>query len=119
MRPITNVATVLGPAALLLVPKCPLCLLPLLAAAGIAAPPNRVLNAIIAIVVIGWGSLLFTVTTSALLRACGVILAAFIVAGRILAVPALTWIGIALMVSVAFGATLRCRASSACGSRHR
>jgi hypothetical protein len=115
-RPTRGVAAVLGPIALLLVPKCPLCLLPLLAAAGIAAPPSPLLNAIIGAAVIGWGTLLFTVTRSWMLRACGVMLAASVVAGRLLAIDPLMWIGITLMVTLALISSLRCRTSHKCVS---
>jgi hypothetical protein len=111
-----NVAAVLGPMALLLVPKCPLCLLPLLAAAGIAAPPNPVINAIIGAAVIGWGTVLFTVTRSWMLRACGVLLAASVVAGRLLSIHSLVWTGVALMITLALISSLRCRASHKCVS---
>jgi hypothetical protein len=115
-RPTRDVAAVIGPIALLLVPKCPLCLLPLLAAAGIAAPPSPVLNAILGAVVIGWGTLLFTVTRSWMLRACGAILAVIVVAGRLLSISPLMWIGIALMITLALISSVRCRASHKCVS---
>jgi hypothetical protein len=118
IRTTRDVAAVLGPIAFVLVPKCPLCLLPLLAAAGIAAPPNPVLNAIIGAAVLGWGTLLFSVTHSLSLRACGVILAITVVAGRFLALSPLTWIGITLMVALAFVSSLRCRKLCSAGGQN-
>lgn len=114
-----NITAVLGPMAVLLAPKCPLCLLPLLAAAGIAAPPGPVLDSIVALTAAGWGLLLFTLTRSTPLRVCGVLLAVLVVMGRLVGFAAITWIGVGLMIAVALAATATCRKNggSACAGR--
>ena len=61
-------AAVAGPLALILLPKCPLCLLPFIAALGIAIPPGPLLNGLFASVVIVWAALFVAATKSMRMR---------------------------------------------------
>src|SRR5260221_7498349 len=109
MLRVREVAAVVGPIPLLLVPKCPLCLLALLAASGVAAQPTIIVTAILAAVIAGWEVFLFRVTHSSLLRACGVISAALLIAGRAWSLAPLTYVAISFMVTVGFVTSRRCR----------
>jgi len=96
----------------LLVPKCPLCILPLLAMLGIAAPPGMVINGILGAVLLGWAILLFGTTSSAALRASGVVPAALLIAGRALPFAPATYLAAACMVVIGFTVSRRCRDSA-------
>jgi hypothetical protein len=94
-------AAVAGPLALVLLPKCPLCLLPFVAALGIAVPPGPLLNGIFAAVVIIWASLFVFATTSLRMRIALIVVAAIAIAGRVAGAMPIEMIGIAMMF--AFG----------------
>ena len=97
---VTRGAALAGPLAVLAIPKCPLCLLPLLAAAGIALPSAPLLDALaIAFVII----VAFTLKPRALAIGAG----AIIVIGRLASIPLLTWIGVALMLVITAARVLR------------
>ncbi|HEV7767396.1 MAG TPA: hypothetical protein VGQ76_20515 [Thermoanaerobaculia bacterium] len=90
-----------GPLVVIAIPKCPLCLLPLFAIAGIAAPPRPLLDAIVIVVVLSWcGFLLFTVRTKTL-RVIAVIAAALVIVGRLAPLPPVSWIGVGVMAGIA------------------
>jgi hypothetical protein len=93
--------TLAGPLVMMVIPKCPLCLLPFFAAVGIAAPSGPVLQAIIAAAVILWISWLIRMTKSRAVLAVAFLAAALVLIGRVLLITAVTWIGIGLMVAVA------------------
>ena len=76
-------AAVAGPLALVLLPKCPLCLLPFIAALGIAVPAGPLLNGIFAAVVLVWMSLFLIGTPSARMRLALIAVAAIAIAGRL------------------------------------
>src|SRR4051812_31333144 len=76
-------AAVAGPLALILLPKCPLCLLPFVAALGIAIPPGPLLNGIFASVVLVWVSLFVVATKSMRMRLALLAVAAITIAGKI------------------------------------
>jgi hypothetical protein len=109
MRPVRSVAAIVGPISLLFVPKCPLCILPLLAALGIAAPPGIVINSLVAALLLGWAIVLFTATSSAALRASGLVPAAILIAGRALAFAPATYLAGAVMIIIGFVVSRRCR----------
>ena len=101
-KPARGVAAVVGPLSLLLVPKCPLCILPLLAMLGIAAPAGLVVNGIVAAILLGWSILLFTTTTSLPLRASGLVPAVLLLAGW-------TYLAALAMIVIGFIVSRRCR----------
>jgi hypothetical protein len=74
----------LAPLLLPLVPKCPLCLLPLMAAAGAALPPGPpyVLDGLVAISAAAWLGIVLSTARWLPVRAAAVAAAALLVAGR-------------------------------------
>lgn len=94
-------AALAGPFVVLAIPKCPLCLLPLLAAAGIALPSGPLLDAIVIAVVTLWAAIVSIVAASARIRVLSLLAAAMIIAGRLTSIVVLSWLGIALMISIA------------------
>jgi hypothetical protein len=100
-------AAVAGPLALILLPKCPLCLLPFVAALGIAIPPGPLLNGIFAAVVIVWASLFMFATTSTRMRLALIAVAAIAIAGKIANVMPVELTGIALMFAFGVSRVIR------------
>lgn len=94
-------AAVAGPLALILLPKCPLCLLPFVAALGIAIPPGPLLNGIFASVVLVWASLFVVATKSMRMRLALLAVATIAIVGKITNTMPVELTGIALMF--AFG----------------
>src|SRR5204862_7626423 len=88
---VTRGAALAGPLAVLAIPKCPLCLLPLLAAAGIALPSAPLLDAL---------AIPFVIVVALPLkpRALAIGAAASLAVGRLASIPSLTWIGVSLML---------------------
>ena len=78
------------------IPKCPLCLLPLFAAAGIALPPRPLLDAAVVFAALAWASV-----------------AALLVAGRALETAWLGAAGAALVLAVVVWTRRRARACAA------
>jgi hypothetical protein len=107
-----RIAALAGPTSLLLIPKCPLCLLPLLAGAGISAPASLVLviNVLVAFIAAVWTWFVFSVASSPVLRACSVVLSALLVGGRAFHfVPAITtYLVVLVMLLLAAGVSRRC-----------
>lgn len=116
MRIARGFAAITGPIPLLLLPKCPLCLLPLLAALGIAAPPGLVLHGAVGVVMAGWIALLMSATKSIALRAGGLVPAAIFIAGRALDLTPATPAAALAMVVLGFVVSRRC-ATSACAKK--
>jgi hypothetical protein len=90
-----------GPLLLAAIPKCPLCLLPLLAVAGVAVPSGPRLNAVVAAAVIVWTAGLVHAVRTPVPRALAVVAGALVVSGRLLSLAPVTWLGITIMVSIA------------------
>src|ERR1043166_5032906 len=108
-----RIAGIVWPFSLLVIPKCPLCVLPLLAALGIAAPPGAAISVAIACIAAGWAWFIFRVASSLALRAGSAALAALVIAGRAFSVlpPAATYAAAAFMVVFGFAASRRCTTS--------
>ena len=95
--------------AIPLLPKCPVCALPLLAAAGIAMPHGPGVEALVVAAVAGW---LVAVLSSARwrpVRLAAVAAAAAVLLGRVLDVTLLAAAGSALMCGVALWIAVRPR----------
>ena len=88
------------PLVLLVVPKCPLCLLPLFAAAGSVLPPAPLLDGLVVATALAWLTLLAGVARSATARAVGLCGVLLLLGGRWLGVPAACWAGALVMVAV-------------------
>jgi hypothetical protein len=99
-------APALLPLTLLLVPKCPLCLLALFAVVGSALPSARVLDGIVVATALGWLAILFLKHPSLPSRAAGLAGVALLLAGRSLGVPSASWIGALALVAVVLRARL-------------
>ena len=84
------------PLALLFVPKCPLCVLPLFAAFGSVLPPAPVLDAFVGAIALAW-----------LAVAAGIGGALVLFAGRRLDLPLAGWSGALLMAGVALSVRAR------------
>lgn len=99
-----------GALAILLVPKCPLCLLPLSAAAGVALPSRPWLDGLALAAAAAW--LAFVLSTARWLpvKAAAVAAAALLLSGRWLALPWASALGAALVLSVAVWTRRRARA---------
>ena len=95
------------PLAMLLVPKCPLCLMPLFAAAGVALPRQGVLDALLMAAAAAWLALLARATRSIAVLAPALSGAALLLGGRWLDLPAAGWAGVLLMLAAAVGAAAR------------
>lgn len=103
-----QVAAVVAPIGMVLVPKCPLCLLPILAAIGVAVPPGWILDAAVGTVAIAWLVLLLRLSHSHMAKWIGVVAALLLVAGRLTQLAVAASIGAAMMIAVAV-AVLRLR----------
>lgn len=99
--------TLAGPLALLALPKCPLCLLPLLAAAGVAVAPGPALQIVTLAVALAWAGLMFALSPSAGVLGAASAAAALLAAGKLLDLPVLLWLGMAAMLAVAGGVAAR------------
>lgn len=94
-------ANVIWPVAVLALPKCPLCLLPLLAFLGLAVDPGPVLDLIVIAFVGLWLALFLRTTKSHALRGVVLLAAALVIAGRVTELTDASWLGVALMLSMA------------------
>ena len=103
-----------APALLLpFVPKCPLCLLPLFAAAGIALPPRPMLDAAVVLAALAWASAVIVQARWLPVRAAAATAAVLLVAGRALDAVWLGGAGAALVLAVLFWTRRRPRACGA------
>jgi hypothetical protein len=98
---VRGVAGMAGPLVLVVVPKCPLCLLPLLAAAGVAVPAGPLLNGIVVLIAVAWSAFLLRVAASHTVRVLAVLAGALVIGGRLLSIDAASWIGVAVMLGIA------------------
>ena len=96
----TRSAPAILPLAMLCVPKCPLCLLALCAAAGVVLPPAPLLDGLVILAGAGGLALVIRITASVPARAAGVCGAILLIGGRFGGVPAASWIGAIIMVAV-------------------
>lgn len=95
------------PLVMLLVPKCPLCLLPLFAAAGVALPRRGLLDGFLVVAVAAWLALLASATRSIAVFAPALSGVALLLGGRWLDLPAAGWADVLLMLVAAIGAAAR------------
>ena len=93
-------SSALLPIALLFVPKCPLCALPLFAAFGAALPSAPALDALVAATAAAWLLLLLRARAGAAALAAGLAGAALLVATRFVDLPAAAWAGAIGMAAV-------------------
>ena len=99
-----------GPISLLLFPKCPLCIAPLLAVLGLAIPPAIGMWIASGLLVAVWLAILFTATrTKPALRAVAFAAAALSFVAIGFHIRVLLWVGV-LMMTAAGLALLRTRA---------
>jgi len=101
-RFVTRVAAVGAPLMIPLMPKCPLCVLPLLTAAGLAAAPAPLLDGLAAIAAMAWVAIAIAASRSLPVRAFAVGAAMLLLGGRWLGFAWATWSGCALMLTVTF-----------------
>jgi hypothetical protein len=90
----SRAAAIAGPAVVAVMPKCPLCLLPLCAALGISVPSAPAVNAVLALIAAVW--LRFAVRHVPLAPAAVAVTLA--ITGRLVHFAALSWSGVALML---------------------
>jgi hypothetical protein len=107
-------ASALGPLSLLLLPKCPLCLLPLLAVIGVALPPSTALWIAAALIVAVWLAILFLTSHRILAPSLAAAVAIVVIAMQSrpllwIAILGMTACGIAVMRSCAHGKRLTAR----------
>ncbi|MGH9400181.1 MAG: hypothetical protein ACRD00_07415 [Thermoanaerobaculia bacterium] len=104
------------PLALLFVPKCPLCVLPLFAAVGAVLPPAPVLDALVGLTALLWLALLARARPGAAALAAGLVGALVLLGSRLLDLPAASWAGALAIAAVALKvrATNLRRKASAC-----
>jgi hypothetical protein len=95
------------------VPKCPLCLLPLFAAAGIALPPRPLLDAAVVLAALAWASVVIAHARWLPVRAAAAAAAALLVAGRLAETAWLGAAGAALVLAVVVWTRRRPRACAA------
>ena len=92
-----------GPISLLLFPKCPLCIMPLLAMLGLAIPPAIGLWIVSGLLVAVWLAILFTATrTKPAVRAVAFAAAALSFVAIGFHVRLLLWIGVLTMAAAGF-----------------
>jgi hypothetical protein len=90
-----------GPVAVLIAPKCPLCLMSLFAMAGVAIPAGPALQIAFIAVIIGWLLLLRRGLKGWIPLAIAIMGAALVIAGRFFPFAPATWIGVILMGCIA------------------
>jgi len=116
MRPSARIAD-LGrhlPALLLpFVPKCPLCLLPLFAAAGVALPPKPVLDVAVALAATVWVATVLSTARWLPVRLAALAAAILLVVGRALEATWVGMLGAAIVLAVVFWTRRRPRACAA------
>lgn len=98
-----------GPLSLLLLPKCPLCLVPLLAVLGLAIPPTTGLWIASGLLVAVWLAILLAVTRrQPVIRAVAFVAAAasFVAIG--FHIRLLLWIGVLAMAAAGFALSRIC-----------
>ncbi|MFY9553046.1 MAG: hypothetical protein WAU32_18015 [Thermoanaerobaculia bacterium] len=88
-----HVARIAGALALPLVPKCPLCLLPLAAAAGIALPPRLMLDLGVGLAASAWAAVVIASRRSPAVKLGAVAAALLLVAGRAAGLEWAVWSG--------------------------
>jgi hypothetical protein len=113
-------APALLPLALLFVPKCPLCVLPLFAAFGSLLPPAPVLDAIVGLTAFVWLILLARARPSAGAIVAGLAGALVLFGSRWLDLPVAGWAGALVMAAVAMRVRARkvlrsATSAAACG----
>ena len=102
-----SVPAIAGPISLLLLPKCPLCFVPLLALIGLAIPPAMGMWIASALLVAVWLAILFRATrTRPGLRAVAFAAAAFSFVAIGFQIRLLLWIGVLTMAAAGFARTL-------------
>ena len=110
-----------APLLLPLIPKCPLCLLPLFAAAGWALPPAPVLDALVAACATAWLGIVLSTARWLPVRAAAAAAAALLVGGRLLDSIPMSLAGGAAVLAVVLWTRRRPRACSGrtCAARAR
>jgi len=104
-----RVAVVGGALAILLVPKCPLCLLPLAAAAGVALPSRPWLDGLAVVAVAAWLAFVLSTARWPPIKGASVAAASLLLSGRWLALPWASALGAALVLAVALWTRRRVR----------
>ena len=105
------------PVAMLLVPKCPLCVLSLFTAFGLALPPAPVLDALVGVAALAWLALLARARPSLAALAAGLGAALLLLGSRRIGLPAAGWAGAVTMAAVSLRVRAKKlgRAAGACG----
>lgn len=106
-----GLAAMFGPVSLLLIPKCPLCILPLLAGLGIGFSRGLVINVLVGLIAVGWTWFVFSAASSIILRVVSVVVTLLVVVGRVfpLMPGAATYSVVAVMILFGFFVSRRCR----------
>jgi hypothetical protein len=95
------------------VPKCPMCLLPLFAAAGIALPPRPLLDGLVAVTAAVWVATVLSSARWLPVRVAALAAAILLLGGRALETAWVGGIGAALVLAVVFWTRRRPRACGA------
>jgi hypothetical protein len=106
-----------GPLSLLLLPKCPLCLVPLLAMLGLAIPPAIGLWIVSGLLVTFWLAILFTAPRAnrqIRVVAFGSAALCFIAIG--FQMRSLLWIGVTAMAAAGFALARMCAHATECAT---
>jgi|RhiMetdeSRZDD1v2_1073273.scaffolds.fasta_scaffold63667_2 hypothetical protein len=98
-----RIAGALTALAIPLAPKCPLCLLPLAAAAGVALPSKPLLDLAVGLAASAWAALALTSRRATLFKGMAVTATLLLVAGRAAGLDGAVWAGAAGMLVSAFG----------------
>jgi hypothetical protein len=109
MRRLGGVAGAVAALAIPFFPKCPVCVLPLVAAAGISLPQGPAIEALVVAAAAGWLAVVLSSARWRPVRVGATAAAAFLLAGRALALTALAVSGSLLMLGVGLWIALRPR----------
>src|SRR5688500_15460827 len=98
---LSRAAAATAPLTVLMLPKCPLCVMPLLTATGIALPAAPLLDFLSVAIVAGFTLLQLRVSSSRIAQGLAIAGAALLIAGRLLPLAAATWLGVGTLVLIA------------------
>jgi hypothetical protein len=98
---LTRIAGTLGALAVPLAPKCPLCLLPLAAAAGVALPSKPLLDFGVGLAAFAWAALALASRRGTAAKGVATAAALLLVAGRAAGFEWAVWAGAAGMLASA------------------
>ena len=105
---VSRIGSALAALALPLAPKCPLCLLPIAAAAGIALPAGPVLDVAVGLVASLWAAVVLSSRRAPSVKGIAAAAALLLVAGRAAGLDLAVWAGAAGMLAAALAPASGC-----------